>query len=32
MHMIKKDQIKQIAKGNIFAQNKFIENLFEIAA
>ena len=32
MHMIKKGQIKQVAKGNIFAQNKFIENLFGIAA
>jgi transposase-like protein len=32
MHMIKKGQVKQVAKGNIFAQNKFIENLFGMAA
>ena len=32
MHMIKKGQVKQVAKGDIFAQNKFIENLFGIAA
>ncbi|MDB6097142.1 MAG: hypothetical protein JWM09_1420 [Francisellaceae bacterium] len=32
MHMIKKGQVKNVAKGDIFAQNKFIDHLFEIAA
>ena len=32
MHMIKKGQIKHVAKGDIFAQNKFIDHLFADAA
>jgi hypothetical protein len=30
--MIRKGQVKHVAKGDIFAQNKFIDHLFEIAA
>ena len=32
MHMIKKGQVKHAAKGDIFAQNKFIDHLFGVAA
>ena len=32
MNMIKKGQVKHVAKGDIFAQNKFIHHLFGIAA
>jgi hypothetical protein len=32
MRMIQKGQIKYIAKGDIRAQNKFINKLFNIAA
>jgi transposase-like protein len=32
MHMIRKGQVKHVAKSDIFAQNKFIDHLFEIAA
>jgi hypothetical protein len=32
MHMIKKGQIRQIAKGNIVVQNTFIASLFQAVA
>jgi transposase, IS6 family len=32
MHMFRKGQIEGIAKGNVLAQNYFINQLFEVAA
>ena len=32
MHMFRKGQIKEIAKGNILTQNQFINQLFGVAA